>query len=298
MNNKKSNAFTLVELLASILILGIIAVIVTVVTTGIIHDSKSDSTTISVKSYISAINSNILSARLRNENIEDGTYKILEDGNLCIGTYANSVCAGNVLNVDLTSGVPTSGSVVIEEKRVVSVINANINGETISYDAIKEEQIKNDMPEITEFNVISMVDSAKLEFILANAATIECEYGLTDAYGQKGTLNKAKTECVFNKLKPETTYYYRLAITNTDGESDVRTGTIRALSVSTPTIAISPDGYSTSKTATITYNSTNIEKPYFYSADQLAQADYDQNGMSLSAISCYTMGSEQKVEEF
>ncbi|MBR6098681.1 hypothetical protein IKP85_02935 [bacterium] len=48
----------------------------------------------------------------------------------------------------------------------------------------------------------------------------------------------------------------------------------------------------------VTDMTTKVEKPYFYSADQLAQADYDQNGMSLSAISCYTMGSEQKVEEF
>lgn len=38
--------------------------------------------------------------------------------------------------------------------------------------------------------------------------------------------------------------------------------------------------------------------PYFYSKESLDNADFDAKGNTLSAIRCYTIGSEQKVEEF
>ncbi len=38
--------------------------------------------------------------------------------------------------------------------------------------------------------------------------------------------------------------------------------------------------------------------PYFYSKNSLESAVYDDKGNTMSAIRCYTIGSEQKVEEF
>lgn len=57
-------------------------------------------------------------------------------------------------------------------------------------------------------------------------------------------------------------------------------------------------GYSDWFVRYVTDTKTGKEKPYFYSQKQVQEAEYDANGMSLSTISCYTIGSEQKVQEF
>ena len=48
----------------------------------------------------------------------------------------------------------------------------------------------------------------------------------------------------------------------------------------------------------VTNTTTGAEVPYFYSKDDLDTAQYDdKTGNSLSNIKCYTIGSEQKIEE-
>lgn len=49
----------------------------------------------------------------------------------------------------------------------------------------------------------------------------------------------------------------------------------------------------------ITDTTVGTKKPYFYSVDNLRNAIYDdKTKASLSAINCYTVGSEQKISEF
>ena len=49
----------------------------------------------------------------------------------------------------------------------------------------------------------------------------------------------------------------------------------------------------------VTDTATGSERPYFYAASSVENASYDANTLtSLSAISCFTIGSEQKVQEF
>lgn len=48
----------------------------------------------------------------------------------------------------------------------------------------------------------------------------------------------------------------------------------------------------------VTNTTTGAEVPYFYSKDDLDRATYDdKKNTSLSNINCYTIGSEQKIEE-
>jgi len=48
----------------------------------------------------------------------------------------------------------------------------------------------------------------------------------------------------------------------------------------------------------VTNTTTGAEVPYFYSVDDLENAEYDpKKDTSLSNINCYTIGSEQKIEE-
>lgn len=49
----------------------------------------------------------------------------------------------------------------------------------------------------------------------------------------------------------------------------------------------------------VTNTTTGAEVPYFYSKDELDRATYDdKKDTSLSNINCYTIGSEQKIEEY
>ena len=69
MKKKIVKGFTLVELLAVIILLSIISLITITIVSGIVKDSKKSSLVVSVKSYASGINENLLSAKIRKENI-------------------------------------------------------------------------------------------------------------------------------------------------------------------------------------------------------------------------------------
>ena len=279
MKKKIFKGFTLIELLATILILGVIALITTIVVGGIIKDSKKAGVTLSVKSYISTINDNILSAKLRDESIDDGTYKILANGNLCIGTYSGSQCEGEVLDLNIDRGIPTSGEVVITDRKVTKVLNASINGETISYDAVKNKEIISDAVLISNFEAIRYINSIKINFNAVNATSYTCEYGLTENYGSEGIVNAAKTECIINDLTPGTLYYYKLTVSGSGNKSDSKKGAIVTLPLKVnPTIALSPNGFSSTKTATIQYsdgdeNARIIDPKYYFYTTSAGTSD-------------------------
>ena len=96
-NKNKFRGFTLIELLAVFIVLAIIMSIVILLVTGLINDSKDKTIVVSAKNYANAINNHILSSKLKDFNIPDGTYRIMPDGNVCIGAYADGECASWLL---------------------------------------------------------------------------------------------------------------------------------------------------------------------------------------------------------
>ena len=215
-------------------------------------------------------NSNILRSKSHNINIDDGSYKILSDGNLCLGTYSNGTCTGDILDINLEKGKPTSGVVVISDRRVTSVVNASINGKTISYDAIKNEEIVLDGIEIAEFETVSYSNRAELKFTVTNGTTYKCEYGETNRYGKVGSINSKKTQCTLKDLKPGKTYYYRFTATNSKGTSETKTGVVTTLPIVAPVITVTPTGFSSYKNVTINYTDVDLRNPkyYFYTTSQ------------------------------
>ena len=127
--------FTLIELLAVISILGILAFITTYAVINIIKDTGESANEISIKKYVDIINEHILTARLHNKVVKDGVYQVLSNGDLCIGLYANETCEGYILELDIERGNPTSGTIMIENKSVLSAIDVEINGQIVSYNA-------------------------------------------------------------------------------------------------------------------------------------------------------------------
>ena len=84
-----------------------------------IRDSKKNATLRSAEFYIEAVDQAISMKQTDIKfDLEDGTYIINQNGNLCI----NDACSETIL-VDVENTRPTSGSVDIENNRVVSVSN-------------------------------------------------------------------------------------------------------------------------------------------------------------------------------
>ena len=127
--------FTLIELLAVIVILAIIAVIAVPIVLNIIDESKSNAGLRSADFYLDAVEMSVVQATLKEKNIQDGTYNILENGNICLETYdsANKTCVDstdegtdvNILEVEVNGETPTSGK--------ISITNGNISSIELNY---------------------------------------------------------------------------------------------------------------------------------------------------------------------
>ena len=126
----KSNGFTLIELLAVIVILAIIALIATPIVLEIINDSKESSILRSAEFYIDGVEQSIAISISKNIQIPDGTYYIMQDGNLCIGELINKECNGKILKVEIKGETPKLGSVFILNGQINDV-SLNINNRII-----------------------------------------------------------------------------------------------------------------------------------------------------------------------
>ena len=112
--------FTLIELLAVIVILAIIALIATPIVLNIINDTKQSATLRSADFYLDAVNYAISTSILNGTTIEDGTYSITEDGNICIGTLEDKVCKGEILEVKVNGKKPNGDKITIKDGQIVS----------------------------------------------------------------------------------------------------------------------------------------------------------------------------------
>ena len=129
--------FTLIELLAVIVILAVLALIATPIVLNIIDDSKKNATLRSSENYIKAIEFSIAKSVMENKRLNDGTYNVMSNGNICLGTLTNSAC-DNELIVEVAGETPESGIVTIKSRKIDSyeftyasgfvVINGEING--------------------------------------------------------------------------------------------------------------------------------------------------------------------------
>ena len=133
----KRKGFTLIELLAVIVILAVISLIATPMILGVIEDTKLKSAEQSVNGYLDAVEKQILTSELTEENqIKDGLYTL------------------PISNVEVKGSKPTSGWIVIQDgevtnysmvmnEYVVTKGNETVKGTKISR-ATKEEASETD----------------------------------------------------------------------------------------------------------------------------------------------------------
>ena len=122
--------FTLIELLAVIVILAIIALIATPIVLNIISNTKESASLRSADFYLAAVELSIVNATLNNKSITDGTYPIMPDGNVCLGTLTDNACDKDILKVEVKVEKPSGGMLAIEKGQIVNQLSTNEEGKT------------------------------------------------------------------------------------------------------------------------------------------------------------------------
>lgn len=119
---KKRNGFTLVELLAVIVILALIALIATPIILNIINDTKKSSIKQSAIGYVDAVEKTILEKKTNTDVDYDGKYTIKKDQITKESETASLLPILDLiqLNVNVKGELPTKGNLEIEKSNVIS----------------------------------------------------------------------------------------------------------------------------------------------------------------------------------
>ena len=119
---EKNKGFTLVELLAVIVILALIALIAAPIILNVINDAKKQAAKDSAYGYMDAIEKYIVSSELEDTSIKDGTYSV-EDL--------------NSMGVSVKGSIPDNGTIKIESGSVKSY-DIGIDGYVVSNGEIEK----------------------------------------------------------------------------------------------------------------------------------------------------------------
>ena len=111
MYNKEKKGFTLVELLAVIVVLGILALITTPLVLNTIDVAREKSALATANNYLSSLENEFVKKQILNlSTIEKGEYKVLTDGKYQIGEEIGSI--------SMKGSLPKSG---------IFCVNSNLN---------------------------------------------------------------------------------------------------------------------------------------------------------------------------
>ena len=129
---KRKNAFTLIELLAVIVVLAIIALIATPIVMNTIKKSKKGAAERSVDNYIDAVETTVATKRLDNVILE-GEYIIQLDGSLCPLSGCGENDKDKVI-IEMEGNKPSGGTITINNGQVTNNSTMTIGEYDVSYD--------------------------------------------------------------------------------------------------------------------------------------------------------------------
>ena len=203
--------FTLIELLAVIVILAIIAVIAVPIVLNIIDETKDNASLRSADFYLDAVEFSIAQSTLNNTSIKDGTYSIMNDGNICLGTLTAGKCIGkdnrenhedDILKVEVNGEKPSGGSITIKNGNI-SDLSIVLNEKTI----VKNEKNELEIQEVPK----TLVDAILKAYGGRSSITsINNEWKITES--------SISEEFDFQSIKATDNYYWA-----TDYEFDSNT---------------------------------------------------------------------------
>ena len=154
---KRKNAFTLIELLAVIVVLAIIALIATPIVMNTIKKSKKGAAERSADNYIKQVETAVAEERLNKNEVLEGEYQITSDGNLCRDKSA-SCSDDNKIKIEMSGTKPTSGKIKITNGSVdqssssmtVGSYEVAYNPTTNKYEATEKGSTTPDTPQPTK----------------------------------------------------------------------------------------------------------------------------------------------------
>ena len=175
---KRKNAFTLIELLAVIVVLAIIALIATPIVMNTIKNAKKGAAERTADNYIKQVETAVAEAKLGNNSIPNGTYDIDDNGDL-----TGAGLPDGKLEIDMSENKPSGGTVTIsngevsqkETKLVVGAYEVSYNSSSNKYEAVEKESISPTVvysrPTVTikKDNIIDPNDTSKFT---KNASTL------------------------------------------------------------------------------------------------------------------------------
>ena len=131
---KKKNAFTLIELLAVIVVLAIIALIATPIVMNTIKNAKKGAAERSADSYIKQVETAVAEERLNKNEVLEGEYQITSDGNLCRDKSA-SCSDDKKIKIEMNGTKPTSGTIKISNGQVTTDSKITVGSYEVAYDS-------------------------------------------------------------------------------------------------------------------------------------------------------------------
>ena len=141
---EKNKGFTLVELLAVIVILAIIALIATPIILNVINDAKKQAAKDSAYGYMDAVEKYIVSSELEDKSIKDRTYSVEELNNMGVSVKGSTPDNGNIeiKNSSVKSyDIGIDGYVVSNGKvEKVSTTKSFKNGTAVYYNPVSREK--------------------------------------------------------------------------------------------------------------------------------------------------------------
>ena len=134
---RKNKGFTLVELLAVIVILALIALIATPIILNVINDAKKQAAKDSAYGYMDAVEKYIVSSELEDKSIQDGTYRVEELNSMGVSVKGSTPDNGNI---EIKNGSVKSYDIGIDgyevsngEVKKVSTTKSFKNGTAVYY---------------------------------------------------------------------------------------------------------------------------------------------------------------------
>lgn len=129
--NKKG--FSLIELSATIIIIGIVFIISSPVLINLIKNSGKITKERSVEGYISLVEMTITNKIMNNEEVSNLEYNVMVNGNLCSGEINNQTCDGKVLIIDSDGERPSGGIINLNNRGTVKTAVLCIDELRLSY---------------------------------------------------------------------------------------------------------------------------------------------------------------------
>jgi len=206
---KNNKGFTLVELLAVIVILAIVALVVVPVVMNVIKDARKKSAIESFRGYMDAVEKTII-----RDSMKTTSELPSKDSNGCYNL--------NELNkhIKIKGDKPVidddDDKLCIKDNKITSISEVSMHGYALEY---KNGKIlfngkyveDTTIPEITLGSITATKNSITIPYEVqsgASGVTVTCEYGTSESYGNNGTIEDNK--CVISGLQGDTKYYFRL----------------------------------------------------------------------------------------